>query len=153
MADAFNDYYITLALTYCQIYFLWRFKTCLANSAVRREPLASGRLGSCKAEPRFKRATAVAPIQLTYRIIIPVIHQRRFLDSRQIMALVSNGSLHVLRRLKLLYHHGFLERPSAQLRYYADSGTWPMVYPPTCWGAVSLGGHTYDPGRRRNATP
>ena len=34
----------------------------------------------------------------------------------------------MLRRLKLLYHHGFLERPRAQLQYYGKNGTRPMVY-------------------------
>jgi hypothetical protein len=32
------------------------------------------------------------------------------------------------RRLKLLYHHGYLERPRAQLEYYGRGGSRPMVY-------------------------
>jgi len=80
--------------------------------------------------PRFNRASAVAPMQLTERDrnIIRLVHRHRFLSSRQIIALVGDSSMQVLRRLKLLYHHGFLERPRAQLAYYSFSGTRPMVY-------------------------
>ncbi|MDR3457497.1 MAG: replication-relaxation family protein [Verrucomicrobiae bacterium] len=69
-------------------------------------------------------------MQLTERDrnIIRLVHRHRFLSSRQIIALIGDSSLQVLRRLKLLYHHGFLERPRAQLAYYSFSGTRPMVY-------------------------
>jgi|SRR5665213_302207 len=79
--------------------------------------------------PRFERAI-VAPMQLTQRDrqIIRLVHRHRFLSSRQIIALVGDSQLQVLRRLKLLYHHGFLERPRAQLHYYDRPGTRPIVY-------------------------
>src|ERR1039457_4401155 len=79
--------------------------------------------------PRFERA-AVAPMQLTERdrTVIRLVHRHRFLSSRQIIALVGDSQLQVLRRLKLLYHHGFLERPRAQLQYYDRGGARPMVY-------------------------
>ena len=79
--------------------------------------------------PRFQRA-AVAPMQLTERdrTIIRLVHRHRFLSSRQIVALIGDSQLQVLRRLKLLYHHGFLERPRAQLQYYDTPGTRPIVY-------------------------
>jgi DNA-binding Lrp family transcriptional regulator len=35
---------------------------------------------------------------------------------------------HLLRRLKLLYHHGFLERPRAQIDYYHQSGSRHIIY-------------------------
>src|SRR5207247_90697 len=80
--------------------------------------------------PRFNRVSAIAPMQLTERdrTIIRLIHRHRFLNSRQIIALLGGSPLQVLRRLKLLYHHGFLERPRAQLSYYTFSGTRPIVY-------------------------
>lgn len=34
----------------------------------------------------------------------------------------------ILRRLFLLYHHGYLERPRCQLDYYHRGGSHPMVY-------------------------
>jgi DNA-binding Lrp family transcriptional regulator len=70
--------------------------------------------------PRFKRASAVAPIELTERDrdIIRLVHRHRFLRSTQIVALVGDSSQQLLRRLRLLYHHGYLERPRAQIDYY-----------------------------------
>ena len=69
-------------------------------------------------------------MQLTERdrTIIRLVHRHRFLSSRQIIALIGDSSLQMLRRLKLLYHHGFLERPRAQLQYYHTPGTRPIVY-------------------------
>jgi hypothetical protein len=80
--------------------------------------------------PRFQRASPVAPMQLTDRdqTIIRLVRRHRFLSSRQIIALVGGSQLQLLRRLKLLYHHGLLERPRAQLRYYGSPGTRPIVY-------------------------
>ncbi len=89
--------------------------------------------------PRFERA-AVAPMQLTERdrTIIRLVHRHRFLSSRQIIALVGDSQLQVLRRLKLLYHHGFLERPRAQLQYYDTPGTRPIVYGLSAKGGMLL---------------
>ena len=69
-------------------------------------------------------------MQLTKRDreIVRLIHRHRFLRSHQIVALVANSPQQVLRRLKLLYHHGYLERPRAQLEYYERGGARPMVY-------------------------
>jgi DNA-binding Lrp family transcriptional regulator len=90
-----------------------------------------------KRSPRFKRASSVAPIQLTQRDreIVRLVHRHRFLRSHQIVALLDASPQQVLRRLKLLYHHGFLTRPRAQLEYYERGGTRPMVY-----GLSSKGG-------------
>ncbi|MBI3418199.1 MAG: replication-relaxation family protein [Verrucomicrobia bacterium] len=80
--------------------------------------------------PRFKRAAAVAPIELTEhdRQIIRLVHRHRFLRSHQIIALLGGSSQQLLRRLKLLYHHGFLERPRAQIDYYHQPGSRHIVY-------------------------
>jgi DNA-binding Lrp family transcriptional regulator len=80
--------------------------------------------------PRFKRAPAIAPIQLTERDreIIRLVHQHRFLRSSQIVAFAGGSSQQVLRRLKLLYHHGFLERPRAQIDYYHQGASRHVVY-------------------------
>src|SRR6185436_13430834 len=80
--------------------------------------------------PRFKRAPTVAPIQLTERDreIIRLVHRYRFLRSPQIAALMADSSQQLLRRLQLLYHHGYLERPRAQMDYYHDGGSRHIVY-------------------------
>ena len=80
--------------------------------------------------PRFKRATTVAPTQLTERDrqIIRLVHRHRFLRSSQIVALLGGSPQHLLRRLKLLYHHGYLERPRAQLQYYERGGSKSIAY-------------------------
>ena len=80
--------------------------------------------------PRFKRAATVPPIALTERDhqIIRIIHRHRFLRSRQIVVLIGDNPQPLLRRLHLLYHHGYLERPRAQLEYFHQGGSRPMVY-------------------------
>jgi len=80
--------------------------------------------------PRFKRASTVTPFQLTARDheIIRLIHRHRFLRSSQIVQLISGSQQQILRRLKLLYHHAYLERPRCQLDYYHQGGSHPIVY-------------------------
>jgi len=80
--------------------------------------------------PRFQRTIAVAPMQLTERDreIIRFVYRHRFLRSVQIIALVGGTHQQLLRRLQLLYHHGYLERPRAQLDYYHQGGSRHIVY-------------------------
>jgi len=80
--------------------------------------------------PRFKRATKVAPMQLEERDrhIIRLVHRHRFLRSHQIVALLGGSPQQLSRRLKLLYHHGYLERPRAQLQYYEHGGSKSIAY-------------------------
>ncbi|HMJ91503.1 MAG TPA: replication-relaxation family protein [Candidatus Acidoferrum sp.] len=79
---------------------------------------------------RFTRSTAVAPIELTDRDreIIRLVHRHRFLRSMHVMALINGSRQQILRRLQLLYHHGYLERPRAQLEYFHRGGSSRMVY-------------------------
>ena len=79
---------------------------------------------------RFKRVSAVAPFQLTERDreIIRQVNRHRFLRSPEIIALVGGSSQQVLRRLQLLYHAGYLERPNAQLEYFRKGGSHHMAY-------------------------
>jgi hypothetical protein len=69
-------------------------------------------------------------MQLTERDqeIIRLIHRHRFLRSSQIVALLGGSAQHLLRRLQLLYHHGYLERPRAQLQYYERGGSKSITY-------------------------
>ena len=62
------------------------------------------------------------------REIIQLIHRHRFLRSHQIVVLLGCSPQPVLGRLQLLYHHGYLERPRAQLEYYGRGGSRPIIY-------------------------
>lgn len=80
--------------------------------------------------PRFKRVPSVASMQLEDRDhhIIRLVHRHRFLRSEQIVALMGGSPQPILRRLQLLFHHGYLERPRAQLQYYERGGSKSIAY-------------------------
>jgi DNA-binding Lrp family transcriptional regulator len=83
-----------------------------------------------KHSPRFKRAATVAPIQLTERDrdLIRLVHRHRFLRSHQIAALLGGSEQQIVRRLQLLFHHGYLERPRAQVKFIERGGSQPLAY-------------------------
>src|SRR5688500_14081535 len=80
--------------------------------------------------PRFKRAPRAAPIQLTNRDrdIIRLVQRNPFLRSSHIVSLVPGSRPQLLRRLQLLYHPGYLERPRAQVEYFHRGGSNHIVY-------------------------
>jgi Replication-relaxation len=80
--------------------------------------------------PRFKRATIVDPIRIEGRDrqIIGIVYRHRFIRSHQIIALLGGSRQQLLRRLNLLYHHGYLERPRAQIQYYERGGSKSIAY-------------------------
>jgi hypothetical protein len=90
--------------------------------------------------PRFTRASAVATIELTERDreIVRLVERFRFVRSSHICSLIPGSAQQLLRRLKLLYHHGFLERPRAQLDYYHRAGSRHIVYGLGSKGAALL---------------
>lgn len=96
--------------------------------------------------PRFTRSPSPAPIRLTERDreIILQVHKHRFLRSTHILALMSGSAQQVLRRLQVLFHHGYLDRPTTQIVYY-ERGSRPMVY--------GLGGKGVALLKRENAMP
>jgi len=79
--------------------------------------------------PRFSRTKTIPAIQLTARDCEIIRHtfEHRFLRSSQIHALICGSRQQLLRRLQRLYHHGFLDRPRAQIDYYRR-GSQTMVY-------------------------
>ena len=100
---------------------------------------------------RYKRNIEATPIQLTWRDleILRQVARHRFLDSRQISLLVDGSPQQVLRRLQRLFHHGYLDRPHAQVRYFSEDGSRPMVYALASAGAraIAVSGqrrHRYD---------
>jgi hypothetical protein len=90
--------------------------------------------------PRFTRALAISPMEITHRDnhIIRCVARYRFLRSSQIAALLGGSVQQLLRRLKLLYHHGYLERPRCQLDYYHKGGSHEIVYGLSDKGAALL---------------
>lgn len=80
--------------------------------------------------PRFSHAQAAPPISLAPRDlhIIRLVYRHRFLRSYQIVSLAGGSRQQVLRRLHLLFHHRYLERPRAQLDYYHQGGSKHIVY-------------------------
>ncbi len=80
--------------------------------------------------PRFRRVHSVAPIQLTDRDrdLIWLVHRHRFLRSHHIAALLGGSEQQIVRRLQLLFHHGYLERPRAQVKFVERGGSQPIAY-------------------------
>jgi hypothetical protein len=104
--------------------------------------------------PRLKRAPEAPAMQLTERDleIIRQVARHRFLDSRQISLLVGGSTQQTLRRLQGLYHHGYLDRPHAQVRLFAEDGSRPMVYALASAGAhvIAVSGHRRPRNDNRN---
>lgn len=88
--------------------------------------------------PRFERAK-VAGIKLTPRDlqILRAVQRHRLLRSTHLIALLDGSRQTTLRRLQLLFHHGYLDRPAAQLDWYAH-GSEPLVYALGNHGAAVL---------------
>ena len=75
---------------------------------------------------RFQRDTSVR-FSLTERdlIILEELYKYRFLNSEQLVSLLGGSRQGLLRRLNLLYHGGYLDRPQAQLAWIGNN---PIVY-------------------------
>jgi DNA-binding Lrp family transcriptional regulator len=80
--------------------------------------------------PRFRRASEPPAFRLTDDDveIVRQLARHRFLRSTHISVLVGRSLDAVNGRLKGLFHHGYIDRPRAQLDYYPTSGSAPMVY-------------------------
>lgn len=78
--------------------------------------------------PRFERSP-IRPMVLTPRDheILRAVHRHRLLRSTQLIALSEGSPQTTLRRLQLLFHHGYLDRPPMQLDWYVQ-GSEPLVY-------------------------
>jgi len=59
---------------------------------------------------------------------IRYIAKHRFLRSTHLITLLERPTKKFLERLAALYHNGYLDRPRAQLDYYATAGSAPIVY-------------------------
>ncbi len=61
------------------------------------------------------------------REILRAVYRHRLLRSTHLIALGDGSPQTTLRRLQLLFHHGYLDRPAAQLDWYVQ-GSEPLVY-------------------------
>lgn len=88
--------------------------------------------------PRFERAPVLG-IALTSRDLetLRAVHRHRLLRSTHLLTFFGGSRQAMLRRLHLLFHHGFLDRPPMQLDWYAR-GSEPMVYALGNRGAKAL---------------
>lgn len=88
-------------------------------------------LPQCARNKRFKRTDEPRPpLRLMPRDmeILRLVAEHRFLSSVHLHQWIGGSRQNLLRRLQLLFHHGYLERPAAQLDYFHRSGSRPMVY-------------------------
>src|SRR3954470_9689976 len=78
--------------------------------------------------PRFERAPVRGMI-LTPRDldILRAVYRHRLLRSTHLVALSGGSPQATLRRLQLLFHQGYLDRPAMQLDWYVR-GSEPLVY-------------------------
>jgi hypothetical protein len=91
--------------------------------------------------PRFKRdPDRAGAFQVTRRDLEILRHvaEHRFIRSEWIIKLVGGSKQHLIRRLNLLYHHGYLDRPRCQLDYYHEGGSKSLVYGLASRGAGRL---------------
>lgn len=76
------------------------------------------------------------------------VAKHRFLRSTHLIALLQRPSKKFLERLSALYHNGYLDRPRAQLDYYATAGSAPIVYALGNKGAAILAeAHGTEPAK------
>jgi Replication-relaxation len=89
---------------------------------------------------RFQRAAAPTPMQLTERDLqlLAAVGRHRFLSSAQLAALDGGSPQNVLRCLRALFDHGYLDRPKAQLAAVPVEGPQAMVYGLAPKGARAL---------------
>ncbi len=93
-----------------------------------------------KRTPRFKRvAKDNIIINDRDREIITQVHRHRFLTSAHITALIDGSQQNIVRRLGLLYHAGYLDRPREQISRAAYGQ--PLVYGLGNKGAALLAEH------------
>src|SRR6266481_6664378 len=88
--------------------------------------------------PRFQRAVTEVPLVLTTRDldILQAVESFRLLTSEHIQALIPGSDQNILRRLKVLFHAGYLDRLRPQ--FVNGGGSAKMIYALTNKGAQIL---------------
>jgi hypothetical protein len=94
-------------------------------------------------KPRFRRVAEPPPFQITEGdlAILAAVARHRFMRSTQIARLVGRSLDRTNRRLRFLFHAGYLDRPRAQLDRFPMDGSAHMVYALAAGGARLLKAH------------
>lgn len=89
---------------------------------------------------RFERSVMPPPMQLTQRDLrlLAFVGQSRFRSSAHLALLDAGSEQKVLRRLRALFDHGYLDRPKQQLATLLAEGPRKMVYALAPKGARAL---------------
>lgn len=79
--------------------------------------------------PRFRRQDP-RPFDPTEddRTIVRHVAEHRFLRSTHVVQLMARPSDKILRRLALLFHNGYLDRPRAQRKIFGQGANAPLIY-------------------------
>lgn len=79
---------------------------------------------------RFERRKIPPSFQLTNRDLSLLAHiaRHRLVSSKHLAALDGGSEQNVLRSLRILFDHGYVDRPYAQLAHVPITGPRPMVY-------------------------
>jgi hypothetical protein len=93
---------------------------------------------------RFERRQTPVSFELTQRDlnILGHVARHRFLSSSHLARLDGGSEQNVLRILRILFDHQYLDRPHTQLAHVPVSGPRPMVYGLGRRGAQSLRDHS-----------
>lgn len=93
--------------------------------------------------PRYRRADTPPSFRLTGDDVelIRLLARHRFLRSTHLAALTGRSLDRSNDRLHRLFHAGYIDRPRAQLDYYPNRGSAPMVYALADKGAKLLSEH------------
>lgn len=102
---------------------------------------------------RFERSPSIPHIQVTERDIdiLASLDLHRLLRSWDISDLVAGSRQQVLRRLQMLFHHGYVDRPRSQIEYFHRGGSRPFIYALNSRGVGLLRQH--QPGRNSSRPP
>src|SRR5277367_2962296 len=78
----------------------------------------------------FRRSESPRGMELTARDLTLLAHvaRHRFLSSAHLCALDGGSPQNVLRCLRALFDHGYLDRPAAQKVGLSEDGPRPFVY-------------------------
>jgi hypothetical protein len=92
---------------------------------------------------RFSRSDKAKPIALTVRDLnlLANVARHRFLTSAQLAAMDGGSPQNVVRSLRLLFDHRYLDRPASHLVMVPLQGTRPLVYAVGQRGARALRAH------------
>ena len=81
-------------------------------------------------KPKFRRAAPEKPLLLTERdlAIFDALECYRFLTSDLICRLIQGSPDKIRRRLQLLFHDGYVDRPDVQIKLYQPTTNDPFIY-------------------------